>query len=32
MKTGVSTVPCGIVSEPERAAPDCPSIQKSNIR
>jgi len=31
MNIGVSTVPCGRVSEPERAAPDWPSIQKSNI-
>ncbi len=31
MNTGVSTVPWGSVREPERAAPDWPSIQKSNM-
>src|SRR5437899_5919666 len=31
MNTGVSTVPWGKVSAPDRAAPDRPSIQKSNM-
>ena len=31
MNTGVSTVPWGNVSAPDRAVPDWPSIQKSNM-